>query len=161
MTWHQFALALIVAGALSACATGQNGSKDAAPAPAAEVNPACPDLARWQARQLYGRWRVELPALGQAGTLVLRQHPEFAASLRGEFDIAGVHSIASGDVEEGDFNLDESRDGKSLSAFWTGRLDVASCGREIRGTLQRLDRPGQKGLDTPFVLRRMRASSGW
>lgn len=153
-----FTIALIAAGALSACATGQNDSKDGTTAPAAHVNPACPDLAHWHARQLYGRWRVELPALGQTGTLVLRQHPEFSASLRGEFDIAGVHSIASGDVEEGDFNLDESRDGKTLSAFWSGRLDTASCGREIRGSLQRLDRPGQKGLDTPFVLRRQ---GGW
>ncbi len=127
----------------------------------ADTNLACPHLARWQARELYGRWSVELPQLGESGTLALRRHPEFAASLRGEFDIAGVHSIASGDVEEGDFNLDESRDGKTLSAFWSGRLDMASCGREIRGSLQRLDRPGQKGLDTPFVLRREGLPAGW
>ena len=127
----------------------------------ADTNPACPHLARWQARELYGRWSVELPQLGESGTRALRRHPEFAASLRGEFDIAGVHSIASGDVEEGDFNLDESRDGKTLSAFWSGRLDMASCGREIRGSLQRLDRPGQKGLDTPFVLRREGLPAGW
>lgn len=154
-------LLLIVAGALSACAGGQNHVEPASQVAAqARVNPACPDLARWQARQLYGRWSVELPRLGEHGTLVLRQHPEFAASLRGEFTLGGVHSIASGDVEEGDFNLDESRDGKTLSAFWTGRLDDASCGREIHGTLQRLDRPGQRGVDTPFVLRRVGAASG-
>lgn len=105
---------------------------------------------------------MELPQLGEQGTLVLRQHPEFAVSLRGEFAIADVRSIASGDVEEGEFNLDESRDGKRLSAFWTGRLDAASCGREIRGTLQRLDVPGQRPLDTPFVLRRTSpARHGW
>lgn len=127
----------------------------------ADTNLACPHIARWQARELYGRWSVELPQLGESGTLALRRHPEFAASLRGEFDIAGVHSIASGDVEEGDVNLDESRDGKTLSAFWSGRLDMASCGREIRGSLQRLDRPGQKGLDTPFVLRREGLPAGW
>lgn len=124
------------------------------------ANPACPDLARWQARQLYGRWQVELPRLGERGTLVLRQHPEFTDSLRGEFTFDGVRSIASGDLEEGEFNLDESRDGKTLSAFWSGRLDAARCGREIRGTLQRLDRPGQRGVDTPFVLRRLEAG-GW
>lgn len=138
-------LLLIVAGALSACAGGQNHVEPASQVAAqARVNPACPDL----------------PRLGEHGTLVLRQHPEFAASLRGEFTLGGVHSIASGDVEEGDFNLDESRDGKTLSAFWTGRLDDASCGREIHGTLQRLDRPGQRGVDTPFVLRRVGAASG-
>ena len=69
---------------------------------------------------------MELPQLGERGTLVLRQHPEFAASLRGEFELAGVRSIASGDVEEGEFNLDESHDGKRLSAFWNGRLDAAT-----------------------------------
>ena len=127
----------------------------------ADTNPACPHLARWQARELYGRWSVELPQLGERGTLVLRRHPEFAASLRGEFDIAGVPSIASGDVEEGEFNLDESRDGKRLSAFWTGRLDAASCGREIRGTVQRLSVPGQGAVDTPFVLRRNHLVQGW
>ncbi|WP_024537105.1 hypothetical protein [Comamonas badia] len=132
-----------------------------ASAAAAEANPACPDLARWQARELYGLWRVELSQLGERGTLVLRQHPEFAASLRGEFNIAGVHSIASGDVEEGEFNLDESRDGKRLSAFWTGRLDAASCGREIRGSVQRLPVPGQRAVDTPFVLRRDHPARDW
>lgn len=158
----RISLVLIVVCALSACVAGQNDSQiKAAAAVTAETNPACPDLARWQARQLYGLWHVELPQLGQQGTLMLRQHPEFPASLRGEFDMAGVRSIASGDVEEGDFNLDESRDGKSLSAFWTGRLDVASCGREIRGTLQRLEVPGQRGVDTPFVLRRTNSERGW
>ena len=155
-------LLLIVASALSACAGGQNRVESPNHGVAqTHVNPACPELARWQARQLYGRWSVELPRLGEHGTLVLRQHPEFAASLRGEFTLGGVNSIASGDVEEGDFNLDESRDGKTLTAFWTGRLDDASCGREIHGTLQRLDRPGQPGVDTPFVLRRAGVASGW
>ena len=121
----------------------------------ADTNPACPHLARWQARELYGRWSVELPQLGESGTLALRRHPEFAASLRGEFDIAGVHSIASGDVEEGDFNLDESRDGKSLYAFWTGNLVPASCGREITGTWEQVPHAGQPALKSPFVLRRV------
>ena len=70
-------LFLIAACALSACANQQNASKSPAPpqpaAPALAVNPACPDLAHWGARQLYGNWIVELPALGQRGTLLLRQ----------------------------------------------------------------------------------------
>ena len=153
---------LIVAGALSACATGQNGSKTrAVSTAAADTNPACPHLARWQARELHGLWRVELPQLGERGTLVLRQHPEFAASLRGEFELAGVRSIASGDVEEGEFNLDESHDGKRLSAFWNGRLDAATCGREIHGTVQRLPVPGQRAVETPFVLRRNPPAQSW
>ena len=151
-------LFLIAACALSACANQQNASKSPAPpqpaAPALAVNPACPDLAHWGARQLYGNWIVELPALGQRGTLLLRQHPDFSESLRGEFSYGGHTSIASGDLDEGELNLDESRDGKSLFAFWTGQLVPASCGREIRGTWQQLPQPGQPALESPFVLRR-------
>ena len=155
----RFTLVLIAACALSACATGQNDSKTAAPiapaAPALAVNPACPDLAQWGARQLYGSWEVDLPALGQRGALLLRQHPEFSESLRGEFSYGGHTSIASGDLDEGELNLDESRDGKSLFAFWTGQLVPARCGREIRGTWQQLPQPGQPALESPFVLRRV------
>ena len=147
---------LIAVCALSACAGGPNDSKiDANPAAASSpVNPACPDLKRWGARQLYGTWSVELPGLDAGGTLLLRQHPEFSASLRGEFDVAGQHSIASGDLEDGELNLDESRDGKSLFAFWTGQLVPAACGREIRGTWQQLPRAGEPARESTFVLRR-------
>lgn len=158
-----FTLLLIAAAALSACASGQNGPKATAPdanVPLA-VNPACPDLERWGARQLYGTWEVELPALGQRGRLVLRQHPEFGESLRGEFEYGGHRSIASGDLEEGELNLDESRDGKTLHAFWTGRLVPATCGREIRGTWQRLAREGVPAAESTFVLRRAHSGHGW
>ncbi|MBN9407121.1 MAG: hypothetical protein J0I00_17075 [Burkholderiales bacterium] len=151
-------LVLIAACALSACATGQFDSKPGAPAtaPASTVNPACPDLARWGAPQLYGSWSFELSALGQRGRMQLRQHPDFAASLRGELDYGdGQRSIASGDLEAGEFNLDESRDGKSLYAFWTGNLVPASCGREITGTWEQVPHAGQPALKSPFVLRRV------
>ncbi len=149
--------------ALSACATGQKDletSATATPAPRA-VNPACPDLARWGAPQLYGRWELELTDLGQRGRLLLRQHPEFSASLRGELDYGGQHAIASGDVEDGELNLDESRDGKSLYAFWTGQLVPARCGREIRGTWEQVPKAGQPALKSPFVLRRVDGGDRW
>lgn len=153
-----FALGLLAA-LLAAC-TG------APPAPQADIrtaesNPACPDLHRWPASRLYGQWLVELPGLGQSGTLLLRQHPEFGASLRGEFELDGHHSIASGDLEEGELNLDESRDGKSLHAFWSGHLVVARCGQEVRGLWQQV--PGALGqtAESPFVLKRLRTEPGW
>ncbi len=93
---RRVSLLLIVAGALSACAGGQNRVESTNHGVAkTHVSPACPELARWQARQLYGRWSVELPRLGE------------------------------------------------------------------HGTLQRLNRPGRPGVDTPFVLRRAGAASGW
>ncbi|MBS0597632.1 MAG: hypothetical protein JSR92_09925, partial [Proteobacteria bacterium] len=76
----QFSMVLIASCALSACATGPFDSKPGvqAKAPASTVNPACPDLARWGAPQLYGSWTFELSALGQRGRMQLRQHPDFA-----------------------------------------------------------------------------------
>ncbi len=140
------AICLIAVGALSACASGRIDSE----------NPDCPDVAQLHAAHLYGSWTVELPQAGLRGTLTLRQHPEFAASLRGEFRYGGQQSIASGDVEGGEFNLDESRDGKTLFAFWSGRLVPGACGAEIRGTWQPLAKPGEAARpESDFVLRRM------
>ncbi len=159
----RFAFVLIAACALAACATSQNDTKTRAvrPAAAAPVNPACPDLNRWAARQLYGRWSIELPGLGERGELLLRQHPEFSESLRGELRYAGHASIASGDIEDGELNLDESRDGKSLFAFWTGRLVPAACGREIRGTWEQVPKAGEPSRKSAFVLRRIAGDQSW
>lgn len=159
----QFSMVLIAACALPACAIGPFDSKPGteAKAPASTVNPACPDLARWGAPQLYGSWVFELSALGQRGRMQLRQHPDFAASLRGELDYGGAHAIASGDLEDGELNLDESRDGKSLYAFWTGQLVPARCGREIRGTWEQVPKAGQPALKSPFVLRRVDGGDRW
>lgn len=156
------AFILIAAAALSACATDHNNLKNSVPAESAvrAINPACPDLAGWSARQLYGDWDVELTDLGERGRLTLRRHPEFGESLRGEFSYGGHVSIASGDIEEGEVNLDESRDGKSLYAFWTGQLVPAACGREIRGTWQEFARPGEAARESRFVLRRTAAAPG-
>lgn len=157
-----FAL-LLAHGLLSACATSEAPMSKPGAAQAAKpaINPACPDLARWSARQLHGVWEIELPGLGQSGELVLSQHPEFPASLRGQLRYEGHPSIASGDLEEGELNLDESRDGKTLFAFWTGHLVPASCGREIRGRWEQLPQAGSPARESRFVLRRMRTGSQW
>ena len=158
-----FAILLIAAGALSACASGQfqsTNAKVATASPATDLG--CPDVTQLHAAHLYGSWTVELAQTRQQGTLTLRQHPEFAASLRGEFRYDGHTSIASGDVEGGEFNLDESRDGKTLFAFWSGQLVPSACGAEIRGTWQPLAREGQPAAaESSFVLRRPAGESSW
>lgn len=139
---------LMLIGCASAPSASDNGSADL-------NNPVeCPDVKRLRAAQLYGSWELELTATGQRGQLTLRQHPEFSESLRGEFRYGNQRSIASGDIEGGEFNLDESLDGKSLYAFWSGQLVPARCGAEIRGTWQTLPKPGQAALESPFLLRR-------
>ena len=117
----------------------------------------CPDVTQLRSAQLYGTWELEMAATGQRGQLTLRQHPEFTESLRGELRYGAQRSIASGDVEAGEFNLDESLDGKSLYAFWSGQLTPAKCGAEIRGTWQTLPHDGKPSVESPFVLRR----EGW
>ena len=142
------AISLIAVGALSACASGQFDAE----------NPDCPDVTQLHAAHLYGSWNVELAQAGQRGTLTLRQHPEFAASLRGEFRYGGQSSIASGDVEGGEFNLDESADGQRMDAVWEGNVTPSGCGQELRG----IRRPAQ-GTQTRepvmnFVLKKV---PGW
>ena len=154
-------LFLIAAAALSACASSQFDSKnvqtaDATTAPSLD----CPDVSKLHAAQLYGSWDVVLVQPGLRGQLTLRQHPEFNASLRGEFSYDGKRSLASGDVEDGEFNLDESRDGKTLFAFWSGRLVPSACGAEIRGKWQPLAREGQPApAESDFILRRSGAGT--
>ncbi|WP_187265649.1 hypothetical protein [Ottowia flava] len=139
---------LAAVAALTACAGAPTSVAN-------DVNQSdCADVRTLRAGQLYGTWELELTALNQRGQLTLRQHPEFSESLRGEFRYGDQRSIASGDVEAGEFNLDESLDGKSLHAFWSGKLTPSACGAEIRGTWQTLAQPGKPAQESPFVLRR-------
>lgn len=139
-------LALCACATLLACAS--------TPEPSGQPAAACPNVRQLHAAQLYGSWELELTALGLRGQLTLRQHPEFSDSLRGEFRYGGHRSIASGDVEDGEFNLDESRDGKRFFAFWSGQLVPQACGAEIRGAWQTVPTDGQPAQESPFVLRR-------
>lgn len=86
--------------------------------------------------------------------MLLRQHPEFSESLRGELSYGTTNSIASGDLEGGEVNLDESSNRINMTATWTGHLVPSSCGKEIRGEWQDLT----KNTRSAFVLRR---ESGW
>ena len=56
----------------------------------------------------------------------------------------------AGDVDEGEFTLEESQDGVRISATWLGDVVEGSCGREIRGTWK------AEGTATgrPFVLKK-------
>ena len=143
---------------LAACALSSAGVAQDTPAPsptsASSAPASCPPPASYKAPHLYGNWKIELSATGQTGRMTLRRHPEFTESLRGELRYGSTQSIASGDIEEGEFNLDESSDRIQLTATWTGKLVESSCGKEIRGEWHDLD----KDVRSPFVLRR---EAGW
>ena len=155
------ALPLVSAALLAACAGAPGSAPAGRSASVAAASPSleCPDVSQLHAAHLYGSWTLELVQARQRGTLTLREHPEYSASLRGEFRYGGQTSIASGDIEGGEFNLDESRDGKTLFAFWSGQIVPSACGAEIRGKWQPLAKEGQPApAESDFILRRAGAS---
>jgi hypothetical protein len=83
---------------------------------------------------MVGLWRAEFEGLVQGATLLLEKHPEYEGSLSGSINRDGVRGVVAGDVEKGEFTLEESADGKRISATFVGDVVEGSCGREIRGT---------------------------
>ena len=67
--------------------------------------------------------------------MLFEKHPELAGSVSGAVNRNGVRSQCAGDVEDdGTFTLEESDNGQTISATWTGAVVDGSCGKEIKGT---------------------------
>lgn len=98
--------------------------------------PACPQPADLGQLHMVGLWRVEFEGLAQGATLLLEKHPEYEGSLAGAINRNGVRGQLAGDIEDGEFTLEESADGKRISGTFLGDVVAGSCGREIRGTWQ-------------------------
>jgi len=111
--------------------------------------PSCPSAAQTALPQLLGRWQAQFEGLPTGATLLLQRHPEFGGSVRGTIERGAARAQVAGDVHEGEFTLEESTDGTSISATWVGDVVEGSCGREIRGTWQEGDGPIRD-----FVLRK-------
>lgn len=119
---------------------------------------ACPAAAEMDHQHLQGRWRAELQATAPGSsptvvTLQLGPHPELSQSVRGTALRQGITAQVSGDVDAGDMTLEESINGTSISATWTGRVVDGSCGKEIQGTWNNAN-PTPTAPSAPFVLRR-------
>jgi hypothetical protein len=110
----------------------------------------CPHASEVTATHLLGLWRAEFPGKGHVGTLLLEQHALYAASVSGTINRNGERSKLAGDVEDGEFTLEESADGMRIGATWLGEVVEGSCGREIRGSWQAERDPQAQ----PFVLRK-------
>lgn len=147
----RWAAALAACIATAACAPAQNrpAAASAAAASPRPSNPGCPDAEDTTHRQLIGAWSAELEGGGTA-RVVLRPHPELAQSVRGTVERDGTTAQAAGDVDDGDLTLEESLNGKNISATWIGRVVDGSCGKEIRGTWTN----AQDNRPLPFVLRK-------
>jgi hypothetical protein len=116
---------------------------------------ACPAPHELRALNLYGAWRAQWQGSdAPAAALQLERHPELSDSVRGRVERDGLTALLAGDVDGGDLTLEESRDGKRISATWLGQVVPDSCGKEIRGTWRDADTDARRD----FVLRRQ---SGW
>jgi hypothetical protein len=117
------------------------------------VTTACPKPAEVTHQHLYGAWRAEFTP-GASATLRLEKHTEFAQSVSGEITRGNVRAQVAGDVEDGDFHLEESSDGIRIAAVWAGQVVDGSCGKEIKGTWKH----HKDGTERTFVLRK---TPGW
>ena len=148
-----------------ACATWMTGlfglfgpaladeATSAPPSPTAR----CTDAAPMPVEQLVGLWQLTLWAdqgspetpVSQ-GAVLFRPHPEYPGSVRGRLKRTGpgndLQAVLSGDVVNGEFNLDESDDGVRMSATWVGT--PFNCGTRLKGVRE----PAQAMQDTGTVL---------
>lgn len=127
--------------------------------------PACRAAEDLTPADLYGLWRLVLWPEGgneaapvSTGALLFGPHPEYPGSVRGRLRRSGpgadLEAEVAGDVgDDGGFSLDESADGVTMDAVWTGQ--PSDCGRTVRG----LRRPATGRPASPpalqFLLRRM------
>jgi hypothetical protein len=105
-----------------------------AAAPAWSQDAACPHASEVAQAQMLGLWRAELEGSGHVGSLLLEKHALYAQSLSGWINRNGERRQVAGDVEDGEFTLEESADGVRIAAAWVGELVEGSCGKEVRGT---------------------------
>ncbi|HYP70450.1 MAG TPA: hypothetical protein VEP93_06160 [Variovorax sp.] len=118
----------------------------------APARPGCPQSASELPMQsLYGSWEARVDGQNGTAIMVLERHPEYEG-VRGSVTRPGQPPAQlAGDIDpEGQLALDESQDGKSISASWAGALQPESCGKEFTGNWNR----SSDDSSHPFVLRR-------
>ena len=125
----------------------QNGTQKKAAATPAIACPAARDV---EPAHLWGLWRVSFETLPGA-TLLFEKHPEFAGSVSGAINRAGVQSLVAGDADDGVFTLEESLDGSNITATWNGTIVDNSCAKEIRGIWKNV----ANGQEQAFVLHKL------
>ena len=110
----------------------------------------CPHASEVRQADMLGLWRAELEGVGHVGTLMLQKHALSAESFSGWINRNGERRQLAGDVEDGEFTLEESADGVHIAANWVGELVEGSCGKEARGVWTVDGATSGK----PFVLRK-------
>lgn len=132
-------------------------------APAIPVPPRCDSAAAMSVEQLVGLWQLTLWADNAStgtpvsqGAVLFQPHPEYPGSVRGRLKRTSpgndVQALLSGDVVNGEFNLDESDDGVRMSATWVGT--PAECGSRLHGVREPSAAMGDTGTVLRFELRK-------
>lgn len=144
--WRSIGGLLIAGAGLSTTAHAQNSQKP--------VAAACPAPAEVVALHLYGAWQARWEGVDEPAAVTLGRNPDHPDGVRGSIRRGTAEALVAGDVHEGDFTLEESTDGRSISATWTGQVVQASCGKEIQGLWTR----ASDTVERRFVLRKL---PGW
>ena len=159
---HSFFCLALLSGAIASAQTPPATAQPAACDTSGDIAPA----------QLYGLWQLMLwPQDGRSneatptstGALLFERHPEYPGSVRGSLKLSSagndLQALVSGDVTQGEFNLDESADGVNMDAVWEGNVVPGGCGQELRGV--RRSAEGRAAPAEPpmnFVLKKV---PGW
>jgi len=141
-------IATILIANLIHCTPGYGENK------AQNVAAACPAATEIGALHLYGEWQATWAGEDAPATLQLGRNPEHPDGVRGTLQRGAAVALVAGDVDDGDFSLEESTDGKSIAATWTGTVVENTCGKEIQGVWTR----AADGSERRFTLRKR---PGW
>ena len=155
-TW--IATLFIAACASTTCANGQNLANPPA---------TCPAVTTLGNAHLYGQWQAQIDGEPGPASVQFLKDPDQDDSLVGSINRAGAAdpkaakknpaakpALLAGELQDGEFNLEESDDGVRISATWSGQLVAASCGKEIKGIWTN----ALNDQTHPFVLHRQ---GGW
>lgn len=133
---HSFSMTLLAAMSvfLSACTSPP-------------ADPQC--SANMNAQTLMGPWSAHID--GEPGTwlLTLAPHPEHLGSLRGELHQGDLRYPVVADLDEGEFTMEESHDGRRIAATWLGTLSAEGCDLRLSG-----ERRTTQGSPRPFTVQR-------
>lgn len=144
---HYYSLVFIAVFAVLNVAHGQSNVNE-------PTVSACPQPAEVRPIHLYGLWRADFEDGLPSATVLFERHPELPGSVSGGVNRDGIRAQIAGDLDNGEFTLEESFDGKRIDANWLGAVAESSCGKVIRGLWNK----HSNQTSHAFVLRKL---PGW
>ncbi|WP_278534458.1 hypothetical protein [Delftia acidovorans] len=111
----------------------------------------CLDDEEMKDSQLQGEWTGTVEGQSQPVRLQLGPHPQWKGNVKGTIARGADTRPMVGDVADDHITLEESADGKRITATWLGDVVEGSCAREIRGNFIE----GDDAAPRPFVLRKL------